>query len=185
MLGNLGWIDTPLLKLSYLLLMAALASLVLFAVAVGTRRFVVALLVAISVTILVPIVLESWQARTYGFYWQGRYTLPFAVGVPLLAVFALQSRGGRKLLLGGLFVPALGSLLVLANILAFYQALRRWSVGANGAYLYWLDPNWKPPVPQWLLIGAYSAAFIAFMVWLLGTDRARAGREPTPVHARV
>jgi hypothetical protein len=185
MLGNLGWIDTRLPRLSYILLTAALTSLVLFAMATGTRRYVLAMLVAIVVTVVVPIVLESWQATDYGFYWQGRYTLPFAVGVPLLAVFALQSHGGRRLLRGGLFVPALGSLLIVANLLAFYQALRRWSVGAKGAYLYWLHPNWKSPVPQWLLIGAYSAAFIAFVVWLLGAVRSTATSEPTSVHARA
>ena len=168
MLGNLGWLDTGLPGLSYLLLTAALGALVLLAVAVGTRRYVVAMLATIVITVVTPIVLEAWQYREYGLYWQGRYTLPIAVGVPLLAVFALQSDPGRRVLLRGWFVPAVAGMLVVAQVLAFYQALRRWSVGENGPVFYWLDPKWTSIVPQFLLIVAYAAAFVAFVVWLLG-----------------
>ncbi len=168
MLGNLGWLDTGLPGLAYLLLTAALGALVLLAVAVGTRRYVVAMLATIVITVVTPILLEAWQYREYGLYWQGRYTLPIAVGVPLLAVFALQSDTGRRVLLRGWFVPAVGGMLVVAQVLAFYQALRRWSVGENGPVFYWLDPKWTSIVPQLLLIVAYAAAFSAFVVWLLG-----------------
>jgi hypothetical protein len=51
-------------------------------------------------------------------------------------------------------------------------ALRRWSVGANSPILYWLHPDWTSIVPQFLFIGAYSAVFVLFAVWLLG------GRSP-------
>jgi hypothetical protein len=127
-----------------------------------------------AITVVTPIVLEAWQYRTYGLYWQGRYTLPIAVGVPLLAVFALQSETGRRVFLRGWFVPALGGMLVVAHVLAFYQALRRWSVGANGPVFYWLHPDWTSIVPQFLLIAAYSVVFVAFVVWLLG------GRSTAP-----
>jgi hypothetical protein len=63
-------------------------------------------------------------------------------------------------------------MLVVAHVLAFYQALRRWSVGADGPILYWLHPDWTSVVPQFLLIGAYAVVFVAFVVWLLG------GRSP-------
>ena len=174
MLGNLGWLDATLPGLTYLLLTAALGALVLLAIAVGTRPYVIAMLAAIAITVVTPIVLEAWQYRTYGLYWQGRYTLPIAVGVPLLAVFALQSETGRRVLLRGWFVPALGGMLVVAHVLAFYQALRRWSVGANGPVFYWLHPDWTSIVPQFLLIAAYAVVFVAFVVWLLG------GRSPAP-----
>lgn len=177
MLGNLGWLDTTLPTLTYLLLTAALGALVLLAVAVGLRRYAVALLVAIVITVVTPILLEAWQAREYGFYWQGRYTLPFAVGVPLLAAFALQADAGRRVVLRGSFAPALGAMLVAAHVLAFYQALRRWSVGANGPVFYWLDPKWTSTVPQFILIIAYSAVFVAFVVWLFGLDNARTASD--------
>jgi hypothetical protein len=168
MLGKLGWLDTTLPGLTYLFLTAALGALVLLAIAVGSRPYVIAMLAAMAITVVTPIVLEAWQYRTYGLYWQGRYTLPIAVGVPLLAVFALQSETGRRVLLRGWFVPALGGMLVVAHVLAFYQALRRWSVGANGSVFYWLHPDWTSIVPQFLLIAAYSLVFVAFVVWLLG-----------------
>jgi hypothetical protein len=65
-------------------------------------------------------------------------------------------------------------MLVVAHVLAFYQALRRWSVGANGPVFYWLHPDWTSIVPQFLLIAAYSVVFVAFVVWLLG------GRSTAP-----
>jgi hypothetical protein len=168
MLGNLGWLDTTLPGLTYLLLTAALGTLVLLAVAVGIRPYPVAMLAAIVITVVTPILLEIWQYNEYGLYWQGRYTLPIAVGVPLLAVFGLQSEPGRRVVLRGWFVPAVGGMLVVAHVLAFYEAVRRWSVGANGPVLYWLDPDWTAVVPQFLLIVAYAAVFVAFVVWLLG-----------------
>jgi uncharacterized membrane protein len=172
MLGNPGWLDTTLPTLTYLLLTVALGVLAVLAIAVGLRRYAVAMLVAIIITVVTPILLEAWQAREYGFYWQGRYTLPFAVGVPLLAAFALQADPGRRVILRGLFVPALGAMLVGAHVLAFYQAVRRWSVGANGPVFYWLHPKWTSTVPQFLLIIAYSAVFVAFVVWLFTLDNA-------------
>jgi hypothetical protein len=74
-------------------------------------------------------------------------------------------------------VPALGGMLVVAHVLAFYQALRRWSVGANGPVFYWLHPDWTSVVPQFLLIAAYSVVFVAFMVWLLGGRSSEAAGE--------
>ena len=182
MLGNPGWLDTRLPGLTYLLLTVVLGTLVLLAIAVGIRRFAVAMVGAIVITVVTPIVLESWQFNEYGFYWQGRYTLPFAVGVPLLACFALQSNAGGRVFRGAL-VAALGGMIVAAHILAFYHALRRWSVGADGPLFYWLEPRWASPVPQWLLIVAFSGAMVAFMVWLLGADRWDATREPTAAAA--
>jgi hypothetical protein len=179
MLGNLGWLDTKLPGLSYLLLTAALGALVLLAVAIGTRRHVVAMLAAAAITVTAPVLLEAWQYHDYGLYWQGRYTLPVAVGVPLLAVFALQSDTARRVLAGGWFVPAVGAMLVVAQVLAFYQALRRWSVGADGPVFFWLAPYWTSIVPQFLLIIAYAAAYTAFVGWLLGGWSEERASAPT------
>jgi hypothetical protein len=172
MLGNLGWLDTTLPGVTYFLLTVALGALVVLAIAIGIRSYVIGMLAAIVITVVTPIVLEVWQYNEYGLYWQGRYTLPVAVGVPLLAVFALQSDAGRRVLLRGWFMPALGAMLVMAHVLAFYQALRRWSDGADGPVLYWLHPDWTSIVPQFLLIVAYGAVFVVFVTWLLG------GRSP-------
>ena len=70
-------------------------------------------------------------------------------------------------------------MLVVAHGIAFYQALRRWSVGANGPVFYWLHPDWSSIVPQFLLVVAYSAVFVVFVVWLLG-GRSPVGPEEGP-----
>jgi Predicted membrane protein (DUF2142) len=180
MIGQPGWLDVTLPDLAYLLVIVALGVLVLVAVAVGFRRYAVTMLVATVITAAVPVALEAWQAREYGLYWQGRYTLPFAVGVPLLAGFALQSDDGRRVF-GRALIPGLAGMVVVAQVLAFYQALRRWSVGAEGPVFYWLDPRWTSSLPQWLLIVAFAVVFTAFVAWLLGIDRsAQASDDDLP-----
>ena len=48
-----------------------------------------------GLVILLPIYAEYGQAHFIGQFWQGRYGLPIAVGVPLLAGFAVQGPGNR------------------------------------------------------------------------------------------
>jgi len=83
--------------------------------------------------VVVPLTLESAVfGSAGGAAWQGRYGLPLAVGVPIVAAMAIASSGrGRQLAEPRLFIGA-GVMLVVAHILAFAQNLRRYTVGADG-----------------------------------------------------
>jgi hypothetical protein len=127
------------------------------------------------------------ESATYndsgGVFWQGRYTLPLAVGVPILAAVTLTStERGRQLATSGLLL-GIGVVIGLAHVLAFAQNLRRNTVGYDGAFQFWEHPNWVPPLSPLLLTIAYVVAIGAFMTWLLGA--ASASEERAPVRPRA
>jgi hypothetical protein len=110
--------------------------------------------------------LESMEANTIGYGWQGRYTLPLAVGIPIVAtsglgIGRLRADGLRRLL------RAVVAALVVAQVLAFAQTLRRYAVGSDGTLLFFKDPKWNPPVPGGLVLLAFTA-LTAFAFWWMG-----------------
>jgi predicted membrane protein DUF2142 len=169
MIGYFGWLDTPSPALTYVLWTAGLGFLVLVALAWARRRQVTALLVVLAATLVVPVTLESAvYGDAGGPAWQGRYGLPLAVGVPIVAAMAITSSGrGRQLAEPRLFIGA-GVMLVVAHVLAFAQNLRRYTVGADGEIQYWRHAEWSPPLLSPLLVTiAYALLVTAFVGWYL------------------
>jgi hypothetical protein len=84
--------------------------LLIAALRAGSRRGRVGLLLACVVSLLVPGVVTFTTLETYGTAWQGRYTLPYSVGVVLLAGLLLDRRRSRArpdaLVAGGLLFVA-------------------------------------------------------------------------------
>jgi hypothetical protein len=168
MIGLFGWLDTPSPALTYLLWTVALAGLLMIAVFAATRRHVVSLLGLVVATILLPVALEIPAYRDVGAtFWQGRYTLPLAVGIPIVASMSIAStERGRRLAEPRLFW-ALGGIAVVGSTLAFAQHLRRYTVGYNGDVWYWIRPQWSPPISSLLLTVGYVIAIVAFVAWVL------------------
>ena len=105
MVGWFGWLDTPAPVGVHLAWAVALLATVLLGLR-AARPVRAALVVLLGIgTVAIPVVLELASANTVGFYWQGRYTLPLAVGVPLVA--AIAGLYGTHLRPGGL--PARGA----------------------------------------------------------------------------
>jgi hypothetical protein len=184
MIGWFGWLDTPAPLLTWLLWTAALAFLVFVAIAWATRRLVVSLLSVIAGTILVPIILEATPYRAAGTLWQGRYTLPLAAGVPILAAFGLAATPKGRRIVTPRFLVTLGAATAVAQLLAFAQNLRRYTVGYDGELLYWRHPQWLPPVlsPLFLTL-AYAVAVLALTSWLLWpTGMTRLSMDEAPAH---
>jgi hypothetical protein len=126
------------------------------------------LLALLAATIAVPVVIESTAYRNAGgVTWQGRYTLPLAVGIPILAAIALAStERGRQLVTPRLLVT-LGVIVGVGHSIAFAQNLRRYTVGYDGELQFWKHPQWTPPLSPLLLTIAYAVVISAFVVWLL------------------
>jgi Predicted membrane protein (DUF2142) len=171
MIGVFGWLETPAPTLTLVIWLFAVGALVGLAVALAPRRWALALGIVVGLTVLLPIVLEGMQARQVGFPWQGRYTLPLAVGVPVLAGFSLSEAPIARLVqrrLAGLLIVGLG----LAQVLAFGQALRRYSVGANGTIWFFTQAAWEPPIPGLLLVIGFAVATVLFLCYALLLPRA-------------
>jgi hypothetical protein len=165
MIGHFGWLDSPAPGWAYVVYPLALGALAALALPrLGrVQRLAVA---AIAVVVLVlPVLLELTSYRESAFPWQGRYTLPLAVGVPLLLGVLPGSRrlGGpsrtdEPIPLGNAaaVLAAVGSV----HVVSFVGALNR---NVNGIDGFWgiSEPGWAPPLPAWLLIMSFTAVAAA------------------------
>jgi hypothetical protein len=184
MIGWFGWLDTPAPALTWVPWTILLAVLVLAAALWVTRRHLAVLLALAGATILVPIVIESATFSDAGtLTWQGRYTLPLAVGVPILAAAAVSTtERGRRLLTSRVLV-AVAIIVSAGQFVAFAQNLRRYSVGYDGTLAFWHHAAWSPPAPAPFLTVAFAVVVIAFVWWLLevvprGAEAAAPDRQP-------
>jgi hypothetical protein len=168
MIGWFGWLDTPTPALVRVPWTIVLGALVFVAILWTTRRQVLVLLGLVVATIVVPIVIESATYADAGsLTWQGRYTLPLAVGVPILAGVALSgSERGRQFATRRLML-CIGIVLGVAQIVAFAQNLRRYTVGYYGDLQFWRHARWSPPLPPLLVTISFIIAVAVFMWWLL------------------
>jgi hypothetical protein len=168
MVGNFGWLDTTTPAATWALWTAVLALVFFAALFWVTRRQLVVLLGLVLAVIVVPVVIESFTYGQAAASWQGRYTLPIAVGIPILAAVSLASTDrGRELIIGRV-VLTIGAFLGVAQLFAFAQNLRRYTVGYGGGLQFWRHPQWSPPVSPLLLTIVYAVAVGAFVAWLLG-----------------
>jgi Predicted membrane protein (DUF2142) len=167
MIGWFGWLDTPAPILTWLPWTAAIAFLFFVALAWVSRCHAAVLLALLVTVIVVPLIVDSTPYDAPGTFWQGRYILPLAVGIPIVAAFTLASTERGRELITGRFVWTVGVIIGVAQFLAFAQNLRRYTVGYDGDIQYWKHPEWQPPLPPLLLTVAYAAAITAFLTWLL------------------
>lgn len=159
MIATFGWADTPAPVLTYYVWFACCGFLLLAALARAGRRQTVGLLLLVGLVVAVPVVFESWRAREIGFAWLGRYTLPLAVGIPILASWLagdLVAGVGRRL------VPLFAGAVAVGHLLAFVWALERYTggTGTGGA------DGWTPPGTAPVLVVAFAAATAVYGRWL-------------------
>jgi hypothetical protein len=174
MIGLFGWLDTESPALTYLFWTAAIALLVVCAVIWARQRHVTLLLGLIAATIVIPVILEYPAYRDVGHaFWQGRYTLPIAVGIPILASMSLASTERGRQLIGSRFSWTIGFIVAAGSTLAFAQNLRRYTVGYDGDVWYWVRPQWSPPLSPLIITIAYVIVTVAFVAWTLAFCHSR------------
>jgi Predicted membrane protein (DUF2142) len=179
MVGLFGWLDTPTPVLTPLLWTAGVGAVVLLGLAGAARLPRAALIAAILLTIVVPIAAEVPAANTFGFAWQGRYTLPLAVGVPIL--------GGAAAGVGATLGPRaalrltawLAALLGVAHFAAFWWMLLRYQVGV-GRGLNPLEGSWHPPGGSLLILVVYAVGLLGWGVAASAAWRLAGNSAPEP-----
>jgi Predicted membrane protein (DUF2142) len=117
----------------------------------------------IVAALLLPTILEVAVHTRIGEIWQGRYSIPFAMGGVLYA-----GRGGMP---RRSIVQAILGAAAVAEVLSLWQTLRRYMVGLDGS-LTLRDASWTPPLNPWLLLVMNAAA----ITWL-ATECLRPDRE--------
>ncbi|MCW2817373.1 MAG: putative rane protein [Marmoricola sp.] len=187
MVGVFGWIDTWPLPITFRFWTWALLLLLLLCL-VTARPLAIATLVAlVAVVVVLPSIIEASQQQTLGFVWQGRYTLPIAVGVPLLAArFARPDRRWFPARARWVVATVVVLILMSAHVVAFVWDMRRYTVGAGGGTGLSGPLKWYPPLlPTW----AYAALMVVgvvFLGWQLLFRASRPGArhdQPAPAPA--
>ncbi|MFE5579807.1 DUF2142 domain-containing protein [Kitasatospora sp. NPDC056531] len=177
MVGYFGWLDAPPPAATLLVWSGVVLALVLFAFCFAKVRDVLAIVGTMAGIIVIPIAAQAMQARSLGMIWQGRYLLPFAVGLPIVCAVICHERlplGGftfRRLLVLSSFS------LAVVNVAAFVWALRRNAVGTKGPLL--ISPAHWVPVGGWpLWVAVYAVAALVLGVLVAVSDnRGRSGPD--------
>jgi hypothetical protein len=169
-IGVLGWLDTLVPWFAVFIWFALIGALVAAALFAGLRAVGWAALL-LATTIVTSWVFELYQGNESGTYWQGRYSLPLLIGVPLL----LSADADRAAAVASAFLrridrfTSIGALLIL-NVAA-WAAARRFGVGTLGSYLPWRWDTPIQPVPPLVVLFAHAVITIALAILVAFTGR--------------
>lgn len=188
MIGIFGWFDTRSPFFTFVLWYAMAIGMTVLGLRSGTwRRRLDIVVIAVGI-LVVPVLISSSQVRAHGYIWTGRDTLPFAVGLPLVAACAAglsdRARGRtRNRRLPSLF--AVAAFVALAG--AFYEAERRYAVGTLGSVKTFLwHHEWQPVTGLVLPLVAELVASAVALVLLVRVRPPHLGgwfqSGPTPEH---
>ena len=163
----LGWLDVPVPMWTVFMLISCMGLLAFAGWALGAFRDRLVLALSAGIVFALPIVSHVVQADKIGYFWQGRYAFPIAIGVSLLAGFAVSQREG--------LIPDWVSLNLVSTVgltfaglhgVAFWANLHRYAVGASGGWVLRQPLPWLP-VPAALLVLLYGAAWCALVIVVL------------------
>jgi hypothetical protein len=166
MIGNFGWIDTPVPVTTLVIWTMLIGSILLagFTLLRGRRALVGALL--LLVMLVLPAFIQAAFITTGGYIWQGRYGLPLFVmlvfGVAALVGLSLQGRRPPSWILNRLVIAVLVGFLA-GQAYAFLKALRRNAIGSDTSWKHLLiDPAWIPPGGVLPVLGLFVVGLLAF-----------------------
>ncbi len=167
MVGVMGWAETLMPRLIYMAWFAALGLLVLGGLMVGGRVDRWRLLALFFATFVPLLTLEILTANQIGFFNQGRYFLPGAVGLPLLGAHILARRGFTAEQFRSM-TRLFALLLLPIHLVCLAYTMCRWQSGLRS-----LNPftgSWSPPYGSVLpLISAALAVAVLFVVYWQAT----------------
>jgi Predicted membrane protein (DUF2142) len=154
LVGRFGWTEAPIsapLTWAWLLLVAGLVGL---ALAAGEWRQRAAMVSLVAVVAGLLVLLRTALPIDTGFAAQGRYVLPLAVAIPIMAGEIVRRHEVR---FSSRIVPVFaGSAIAVAALvqaLAFYLNARRYAVGTSGPRWFIGHAQWAPPGGWWIWLG--------------------------------
>jgi len=180
MIGVLGWLDTMLPSAVYWAA-GALAAIVLAGVfAARDRRLTIATALVAAGLVVVPVITNIATASRAGLIWQGRYSLALYALAGPIGMLAWQQaseagRGAASTTIARAVRVGTCALFCIAELMAFWQALRRFTVGAHGK-IWLVEPlPWRPSVAPLALVAVHLLATVALCTMVLAATRDQPG----------
>ena len=168
MIGRTSWLDVTMPFSMYYLWYSFLAALVLPALMLARRADRVRLACLIALVFLVPTVSDAWGAAEYGFMAQGRYLLPFAVGVPMIAALALDRIALLDRARTTRVIRSFALVLWPAQLVFLVYTMVRWQSGVRNNVSHVrvnpLNGPWHPPLGSVLPL-VLGVCGVAVLVW--------------------
>jgi hypothetical protein len=153
LVGYLGWLSIEVPGTLTWCWLGAMAVLGTWAAVISRWRRRIAFALLLVGIVLGPSLGELPSSKEFGLIWQGRYTLPFAVGLPLLAGWTLHEKGldrSRAIRWTGLAV-VMGTAVV--HLAAFATALTRNATGRSWPFSFpWGGQPWSADVRGWVVM---------------------------------
>jgi predicted membrane protein DUF2142 len=148
--GQFDYLEFSLPSIAYTAWDAVVVALCSIAFVIGSRRERVVLAATLAVALALPVVLVASVMRFTGFGLQGRYVLPFAVVVPLVAGEILVRQWSRLVVLGAqrMFVPFAVAIAGL-QLVGWWANAHRFAVGLGGPRWFFPVAQWHPPGGWW------------------------------------
>lgn len=187
MLGVVGWNDVHVPEATTLLWCGVVAALVLLAFALGNRRERLVLLATTVLVVVFPMAFEGYSGASYGVGWQGRYTLPLAVGMPILGAEILMRRLGTAPWSGASralrsLANTLAGTLAIAYLFEVWWAWRRYAQGLSGKTIP-TPAKWTPPIGWPAALGLAVLGCIGLVLLLRWTSAEVQGGDAPAVDA--
>jgi len=176
MIGYFGYLEAPPPRALLAIWGVIGGGLAVVGLVAGTWRRRVVLVALVAATVVFTVVPEALNVHKVGYIWQGRYSLPVAVGIPVLAAWMLgRARWWRSRLVTPVVV-SVAVLWVAGQLLGQAATLRRFITGTTGGLFDFVGHDgWRPPLPPWALIGLLLIGAGLFAGWVALTA-VRAGR---------
>ncbi|NUU16809.1 DUF2142 domain-containing protein [Cellulomonas humilata] len=181
MIGDFGWLDAPAPPLTFVGWYLALGALLLPAMAAArTGRPRAALGLLVAGVAAAPLILQLPTVVDTGLIWQGRYALPIAVGIPLLAALVLRVDGTESGEAHRRTARAVVPVLLVAHVAAFWWGSRRYAEGLDGQLITG-TPDWSSPIGYLSGIAIYAvvASALAWALWSFYRPAPVESVEPT------
>jgi len=147
----------------------------------GSVRQRLGILAVVAATAVIPVLFDAMQASRTGYVWQARYTLPVAVGIPLVSAVVAATAGRRPLLPPRRVLPLSAAGFVVAHVALFSNGLRRYAVGLDGPLRFLSeDAPWAPPGGNLLAVMVTVGVTVALAWWIAAPRRPVADPEDAP-----
>ncbi len=156
MIGYFAYREVPAPRSLVVLWSVLVVAAVVGAAIVGTWRQRILLAALIVASVVFNVVPEAVSAEEYGFIWQGRYALPVAAGVPILAAWIIGASPRWRARWTVATVGVVGLAWALGQAIGQGSLLRRNAIGLTHPYFSFLGADgWSPPLPiavLWILL---------------------------------